>query len=64
MYSLWKIQKTLFLDIIKKEKNSISKENIEDFKKLLPYIHQLIYKVHLTNKPKIRNLTVMKYRDS
>ena len=29
------------------------KRNIEDFKKLLPYIHQLIYKVHLTNKPKI-----------
>jgi hypothetical protein len=29
------------------------KKNIEDFKKLLPYLQKLIHKVHLTNKPKI-----------
>jgi len=29
------------------------KRNIEDFKKLLPYLQKLIHKVHLTNKPKI-----------
>ena len=29
------------------------KRNIEDFKKLLPYLQHLIHKVHLTNKPKI-----------
>jgi hypothetical protein len=29
------------------------KRNIQDFKKLLPYLHQLIHKVHLTNKPTI-----------
>jgi hypothetical protein len=29
------------------------KKDIEDFKKLLPYLHQLILKVCLTNKPKI-----------
>jgi hypothetical protein len=29
------------------------KRDIEDFKRLLPYLHQLIHKVHLTNKPKI-----------
>ena len=29
------------------------KRDIEDFMKLLPYLHQLIHKVHLTNKPKI-----------
>jgi hypothetical protein len=29
------------------------KRDIEDFKKLLPYLNQLIHKVCLTNKPKI-----------
>ncbi len=29
------------------------KRNIQDFKKLLPYLQNLIHKVHLTNKPKI-----------
>ncbi len=29
------------------------KRDIEDFKSLLPYLHQLIHKVHLTNKPKV-----------
>ena len=29
------------------------KRDIEDFKKLLPYLYQLIHKVCLTNKPKI-----------
>ncbi len=29
------------------------KRDIEDFKSLLPYLHQLIHKVQLTNKPKI-----------
>jgi hypothetical protein len=29
------------------------KRNIEDFKKLLPYLQNLIHKVHLTNKPTI-----------
>ncbi len=29
------------------------KRNIQDFKKLLPYLQKLIHKVHLTNKPTI-----------
>ena len=29
------------------------KKDIEEFKRLLPYLHQLIHKVQLTNKPKI-----------
>ncbi len=29
------------------------KRDIQDFKKLLPYLQHLIHKVHLTNKPKI-----------
>jgi hypothetical protein len=29
------------------------KRDIEEFKRLLPYLHQLIHKVQLTNKPKI-----------
>jgi hypothetical protein len=29
------------------------KRNIEDFKRLLPYLHKLIQKVGLTNKPQI-----------
>ena len=29
------------------------KRDIEEFKKLLPFLHQLIHKVQLTNKPKI-----------
>ena len=29
------------------------KRDIEEFKSLLPYLHQLIHKVKLTNKPKI-----------
>ena len=29
------------------------KRDIQDFKKLLPYLQNLIHKVHLTNKPKI-----------
>ena len=29
------------------------KSNIEDFKRLLPYLHKLIQKVGLTNKPQI-----------
>ena len=29
------------------------KRDIQDFKKLLPYLQKLIHKVHLTNKPKI-----------
>ena len=29
------------------------KRDIEEFKGLLPYLHQLIHKVQLTNKPKI-----------
>ena len=29
------------------------KRDIEDFKSLLPYLNQLIHKVHLTNKAKI-----------
>jgi hypothetical protein len=29
------------------------KRDIEEFKRLLPYLHQLIHKVKLTNKPKI-----------
>jgi hypothetical protein len=29
------------------------KRDIEDFKRLLPYLHQLIHKVQLTNKPKV-----------
>ncbi len=33
--------------------SDIQKKNIQDFKKLLPYLHQLIHKVHLTNKPTI-----------
>ena len=32
------------------------KKNVEDFKKLIPYLHQLIHKVQLTNKPKIYHL--------
>ena len=31
----------------------IHKRDIEEFKKLLPFLHQLIHKVQLTNKPKI-----------
>ncbi len=33
-----------------------NKRNVEDFKKLLPHLHQLIHKVQLTNKPKIYHL--------
>ena len=33
--------------------SDIQKKNIQDFKKLLPYLHQLIHKVHLTNQPTI-----------
>jgi hypothetical protein len=29
------------------------KRDIEDFKRLLPFLQRLIHKVHLTNKPKI-----------
>ena len=29
------------------------KRDIEEFKKLLPFLHQLIHKVQLTNKPRI-----------
>ena len=29
------------------------KRDIEEFKKLLPFLHQLIHKVQLTNKPEI-----------
>ena len=29
------------------------KRDIEEFKRLLPYLHQLIHKVQLTNKPKL-----------
>ncbi len=29
------------------------KKNVEDFKRLLPYLHPLIHKVQLTNKPKV-----------
>ena len=29
------------------------KRDIEEFKRLLPYLHQLIHKVQLTNKPKV-----------
>ena len=29
------------------------KRDIQDFKRLLPYLQHLIHKVHLTNKPKI-----------
>jgi len=29
------------------------KRDIQDFKKLLPYLQHLIHKVHLTNKPKV-----------
>jgi hypothetical protein len=29
------------------------KIDIEEFKRLLPFLHQLIHKVQLTNKPKI-----------
>ena len=32
------------------------KKNVEDFKKLIPYLHQLFHKVQLTNKPKIYHL--------
>jgi hypothetical protein len=31
----------------------IKKRDIEDFKSLLPYLHQLIHKVYLTNKAKV-----------
>ncbi len=29
------------------------KRDIEEFKRLLPYLHQLIHKVQLTNKPRV-----------
>lgn len=29
------------------------KKDIEEFKRLLPYLHQLIHKVQLTNKPRV-----------
>ena len=29
------------------------KKDIEEFKRLLPYLHQLIHKVQLTNKPQV-----------
>jgi hypothetical protein len=29
------------------------KKDIEEFRRLLPYLHQLIHKVQLTNKPQV-----------
>ncbi len=37
------------------------KRDIEDFKKLLPYLNQLIRKVHLTNKAKTYHLNKANY---